>query len=509
MPDVYVSEKCLVDALKKLHGTADHMIKIWFVLKQMGMRDGGDPVVVNTGNPTDALSRLFSFGDRASRFFIPFAHTDRFKTMAGDAGRSIVQTNLVRWGDSASVVGTDPTGFLDIETRADRSVSVRTGRTYPIGLGVDEKGFAIEDGKKSAIPINAFAAWYYRQTALPEAVLDDNSAIRSMLIQDLGLTASEVYAVFSEDPDFEIIYANEPLSDQKLYKLCTEKGSLIRETVTPLPDLTVQQQARVIRTMKTISERPDWLNQDPAIALEGVIASGQRAVMLYGPPRTGKTRAIKKLLDGKTKVLELQIHDGWTYDNLVEMFAPDKDGKWDWLPGPLKKALADGADYVILEEANRTNISQALGEVFSLLEGAYRGNDRKLTLRSGNEISVGSDTMFFFTMNTVDKSTEDVDDALFGRLAAVEFPPRIEDLVQILDAEKVEASLAQAYRELWSFIQEHYPLGHGYFVDCSKFGSPRVFYQSKIRPVLYSHFQSYNRSALDLIDNKADELLPK
>ncbi|MFX7973046.1 AAA family ATPase, partial [Acinetobacter baumannii] len=83
------------------------------------------------------------------------------------------------------------------------------------------------------------------------------------------------------------------------------------------------------------------------------------------------------------------------------------------------------AKVIVLEEANRTQLSQALGEVFSLLENAYRGGKFAIKLRSNKSLSVSPDTMFVFTMNTLDNSTEEVDDALLGRVASVEFPPRV------------------------------------------------------------------------------------
>jgi len=65
-------------------------------------------------------------------------------------------------------------------------------------------------------------------------------------------------------------------------------------------------------------------------------------------------------------------------------------------------------------------------------------------------------------MNTIDKSTEDIDDALFVRIASVEFPrgskiwlpPRCKE-ARFVVSEKI--------RQLYPAILEVYPLGHGYF----------------------------------------------
>jgi len=71
----YVTADTLTSALRALWGTADHMLKVWFVLKQMGMKLNGAPIRVTTSSPTLALQTLFSFGDPDGKFFVPFAHT--------------------------------------------------------------------------------------------------------------------------------------------------------------------------------------------------------------------------------------------------------------------------------------------------------------------------------------------------------------------------------------------------------------------------------------------------
>jgi 5-methylcytosine-specific restriction enzyme B len=120
----YVTEETLSAALTELKGTADHLLKIWFALKEMGM-SAGNPVKIDTGNSTGALQRLFDYGDPEGAFYVPFAHTRRFLTMKGDACRSVVQTTLKRWAESQSVVTVDPTSYLDIEETADGSLKVQ------------------------------------------------------------------------------------------------------------------------------------------------------------------------------------------------------------------------------------------------------------------------------------------------------------------------------------------------------------------------------------------------
>lgn len=505
---MYVSPEGLRACLHEMHAKADHLIKIWFTLKQMGLRDGGPPVRVTTSNPTPALERLFSYGAKDGSFFVPFAHTPRFKTMQSHAGRSIIQTTVQRWASSGSVVTVDPTGFLDFSIGDDGDVRVATGRTYPIGLGVDRRGFSPEDGKRVSIPIFSFALWYYRSEKLPPNFTTYPDVIVERLKADLGLSPPEVESVFArEEP--KVLCAQHPMTLAEINAICTEFLAGSREPIAELVDMTIEQQATIVKSMKTISESPAWLSSDPATRLTDLLSRGTAAALLYGPPRTGKSRAIDQYVQcadiPADQVIKIQLHAGWSYENLMQMFAPDADGVWGWIDGPLKRAIEAGKRLIVIEEANRTNISQALGELFSLIEPSYRGEAFSYTLRSGESFHVPVGVVFLFTLNTVDKSTEEVDDALFGRMAAVEFPPRIEDLASVLDG--VDDPYRSALTRLFVAIQEHYPLGHGYFAQAKKFSDLAEFYLAHVRPVLYAHFNAYDRGVLATIDNVVDGLL--
>lgn len=258
---------------------------------------------------------------------------------------------------------------------------------------------------------------------------------------------------------------------------------------------------------------PAWLRGRPDDDLRQLLADGARAVLLYGPPRTGKTRVIDLLVPrDDPKRSTIQLHDGWGYDHLVEGLKPDANGKWDWVPGPLKAALDAGKTFVVLEEINRTSIATALGEVFSLIEPAYRGSGHAVTLRSGKSFFVGPDVVFLMTMNTIDKSTEDVDDGLLGRVASVEYPPRVEDLHEMLSTNGVEESLRTRLAQLFTEIQSYYPLGHGYFADLSKGATPQSIvrhYRAHVRPVLVNYLGDLKGEDLAMIDNLVDELFAK
>jgi 5-methylcytosine-specific restriction endonuclease McrBC GTP-binding regulatory subunit McrB len=263
---------------------------------------------------------------------------------------------------------------------------------------------------------------------------------------------------------------------------------------------------RRVRSMSSQFELPAWLRADPERDVQSLIESGASAILLYGPPRTGKTRCIDALTPRTAAHrATIQIHDGWTYDHLIQGFMPDAEGHWAWKAGALVEAIRSGTKTtIVLEEINRTLLTQALGEVFSLIERDYRGEANAVALRSGELFWIPKNVLILMTMNTVDKSTEEVDDALLGRIAAVEFPPSTPALIAMLEANGVPAPDRAKLAEVHAGILAVYPLGQGYFADLAASPSPLDilrYYKTRIRPVLFASLGELRAQELVGIDN--------
>lgn len=475
----------------------------------MGLKPNAIPVKIDTSNSTPSLDRLFSFGDPDRKFYIPFAHTRRYLTMMHDASRSIIQTTIQRWASSGSVVTCDPTSYIDIKSNLDGKLLVSTARQYPYGLGINESGFAIANGHRTHVPLNAFAIWYGRESLIPENE-DPSTHLTSILLKELNIDSAERDLIFVNE---EINVSTQPhrLSKQDIYAVClpfiegkkTTSAHILREE---LPHYT-----RKVRSMISGLDMPHWLRKAPQENLNDLIDTGAKAILLFGPPRTGKTRSIDTAIKrDAAQRCSIQIHDGWGYDNLVEGFSPNETGEWAWRSGPLKEAIESGKKYIVLEEINRTAISQALGEIFSLIENSYRGQKNAITLRSGELFWIPEDVIFLMTMNTIDKSTEDLDDALWGRLAAVEFPPRAEDLSEILAEKNTSQDLKEQLLNIYTEILKLYPLGHGYFSAIKENPTAGAFithYRSRIRPVLQNHLSNLRMQDLAQLDTFIDTIL--
>lgn len=498
----YITKETLSAALGELRGTADHLLKIWFTLKQMGM-NADNPVEIDTGNSTDALRRLFSYGHPEEMFYVPFAHTRRFLTMKGDASRSVIQTTLKRWAESGSVVTVDPTNYLAIEDTAGGILKVQPGRVYPEGLGQGKNGFALGENTRVTIPLVAFGVWYYRQEELLEG-MDWPTYMRERLREDLYLSTAETDLIFVEGgPHPEVMLQDHPLSNAEVRRAV--EAALAGEVGrAELVEQTLEEHVAQVRSMVTPTDgRPGWTGGDPRELLERVLQDGSKAILLYGPPRTGKTREALNLLESKDYE-RIQVHEGWGYDELMVGLRPKPEGGWDYVRGPLLEAIRNGKEYIVLEEINRTDFSQAIGEVFSLLEEDYRGPEHAIKLRNGDDFFIPEETVIVCTMNPLDRSTENVDDALFGRMDAVEFPPRVEGLTEMLDEREVPEP--QKWRDLFGFLQGHHPIGQGYFAPLKSTTPPLDFYRVRLRPVLQKHLEGYRDQDLWAIDEKVDQL---
>jgi len=508
---MFVDKRTVTSALENLYGTAGHLLKVWFTLKHMGLSADSLPVEIDTSNSTPSLKSLFSCGAPDGRFYIPFAHTPRYLTMKHDASRSIIQTTIQRWATSGSVVTCDPTDFLDIRSGDESKLLVRASRRYPFGLGVGESGFALGADMRVSVPIKSFAVWYGRQREIPNDA-DAAGYLERQMLLELNISPAEREVIFVED-DLSIHTAKSRLTDGDLFSACQP---FIDGNVEP-PVHVYQEDfshyARRINSMVTGLNKPSWMRTPPGEEVRELLKAGTKAILLYGPPRTGKTRLIDSIIArNSADRCTIQIHDGWGYDHLVEGLKPGADGKWGWKDGPLKEAILARKKYIVLEEINRTAISQALGEVFSLIEDRYRGEAQGITLRSDRKFWIPEEVVFFMTMNTVDKSTEEVDDALLGRVAAVECPSRQEDLVEMLTAQGVTTETRTKLAQLLDAILSVYPLGHGYFAGISgSFDDRSVarYYKARIRPVLLNFLGELKASELAKIDNIVDEMFAR
>lgn len=195
-----------------------------------------------------------------------------------------------------------------------------------------------------------------------------------------------------------------------------------------------------------------------------LIESGNKALILWGPPGTGKTYTAKQIirellkpndtdnledykfkenlsLNNKTGCWSLvQFHPNYTYEDFIGGISPNLDLANNTLSYTLKegifKKICDAAKgnnnkkyILIIDEINRADLSAVFGELMYALE--YR--NEKITIPNFEEEFTIPDNVYIIgTMNSIDKSLVTFDLALRRRFSFYKVMPQIESLDIIL-----------------------------------------------------------------------------
>lgn len=180
--------------------------------------------------------------------------------------------------------------------------------------------------------------------------------------------------------------------------------------------------AQAIEDGSTLEATIDELQQTKALLLE------RKYMVLQGAPGTGKTRLAKKLAAAlDAKVFFTQFHAETTYADFVWGIRPTLSQHalgYQAQVGPLVQAIEYAGAHptqhtvLIIDEINRANLSNVLGQVFYLFEYQMQDDRTQIEIMPGQHISrLPSNLLVVATMNTADRSLAVVDFALRRRFA--------------------------------------------------------------------------------------------
>lgn len=303
---------------------------------------------------------------------------------------------------------------------------------------------------------------------------------------------------------------NLDIEDNTDFDTFTEAWSVFSQEVFSMLDIsTSEEKLNFSKWLFTVSlnDKMDIKN------ISDLLTTGNKAVILWGPPGTGKTyesmEVVKELLevdkslndeDMEAKYLfskghinrnnkgfyeRVQFHPNYTYQDFIGGISPDynegkKEVSYFLRDGKFKKfcdkaqRLKNKKFIFIIDEINRAELSAVFGELLFALE--YRG--KSIDIPYFGNFTIPENVYIIGTMNNVDKSLVTFDLALRRRFGFFKLMPKLEIVKDVL-AEIIENESLNKYYDKCVVLNnnithklklgEDYQIGQAYFLKIKDF----------------------------------------
>ncbi|MGH1335311.1 MAG: McrB family protein [Aureispira sp.] len=250
--------------------------------------------------------------------------------------------------------------------------------------------------------------------------------------------------------------------------------------------------------------------------------------ILYGPPGCGKTyeslRRALALVDQQPletilalpdatvqtrlqhyleqgRLIFTTFHQSMSYEDFVEGIKPivvKEQVQYAIEEGVLKR-LAKQAQLqpelpfvLIIDELNRGNVANIFGELITLLEEDKRLNaPNALQVQlpySKENFALPPNLYVLATMNSSDRSIEQLDLALRRRFSFLELVPRPDLLAQNVEGIDLQALLKSINQRIAILLDRQHLIGHAYLMQVYSLEDLQQVFQTQLLPLLLEYF---------------------
>ena len=192
-------------------------------------------------------------------------------------------------------------------------------------------------------------------------------------------------------------------------------------------------------------------------------------------------------IENEGRVKFLTFHQSYSYEDFIEGFRPNEEGKIELQDGIFKKICKEASEnkdnkyYLIIDEINRGNISKIFGELITLIEEDKRDNYEVILPYSKKPFKIPSNIFIIGTLNSTDKSIATIDIALRRRFTFIKMLPNPK-----LANPKAKKLMEKLNEFIKNNLSEDYQIGHSYFMRDDL--DLEFVIEYKIKPLIEEYF---------------------